>query len=460
MPEQRRRSVVIIGAGPVGCALATLLRRRGTRVDLFERASAAADAGSGRSFNLTLTSRGLDRLPGSVRRRIYLRGTVLVKRVIHHRDGAISTQPYGSASAHHLLSVPRRVLQNILRDQALAAGARIHYDSTCVGVDTARPSAQLRHRDGNSTWVTGDLLIGCDGSGSAVRRLMTGRHPGDISASCTTIAHGHTEISMAYGDADPTGMHLWPRGDHFLQSQPNRDGTFTTSLFKPLAGDPLRPHFAGMTRQEEAEAYCAREFPDVYPRMRQVGEDLTSRPPGRLRIVDCAPHHHGRAVLVGDAAHAVVPFFGQGINCGFEDAGILAGLLDRFGFPACEESGTVVEAVAAEYSRLRVDQCRALADLSMENLQELSSGVDSSEVLARRALERRLQELHPELCPSLYQLVAFSDVPYETTRRRHRESAALLDSLCRGRDLRRDRETVIDEFVGSFGGRWRTGAAN
>ncbi|WP_107655729.1 FAD-dependent oxidoreductase [Nocardia suismassiliense] len=455
MTDLELRSVVIIGAGPVGCALATLLRRQGLEVDLFERGTESAGTGSGHSFNLTLTSRGLDCLPRSVRRRLYLQGSVLAKRIIHHRDGAISTQPYGTMTHHHLLSIPRRVMQDLLRDQALREGARIHYGQECVDVDTARPAALLRDRDGSSAWVTGDLLVGCDGANSVVREAIVAAHPQDMWATRETIEHGYAEITMDYGDADPTGMHLWPRGDHFLQAQPNRDQTFTTSLFKPMAGDDRRRHFSGLPSADAISSYCATEFPDVFGRMAAVGTDLASRSPGHLRIINCAPYHHRRAVLVGDAAHAVVPFFGQGINCSFEDAATLAALLEKFQAAVRCEGGTVAtvaEVVVDEYSDVRVKAGHALAELSLRNLTELSAHVNDPMFLARRALERRLHELRPELYTPLYQLVAFTHMPYDAAQRVHDESSAVLDELCRGRDPRTEQDAIIGEFAEAYGG--------
>ncbi|WP_280395939.1 FAD-dependent oxidoreductase [Nocardia brasiliensis] len=457
MTELEMRSVVIIGAGPVGCALATLLRQQGLQVDVFERGTESAGTGSGHSFNLTLTSRGLDCLPRTVKRRLYLQGTVLAKRIIHHRDGAISTQPYGTLYNHHLLSIPRAVLQDLLRDQALRAGARIHYGLECVEVDTGRAAALLRDRDGSSAWVEGDLLVGCDGAHSAVRDAIVAAHPADMWVTRDTIAHGYAEITMDYGDADPTGMHLWPRGDHFLQAQPNRDRTFTTSLFKPLTESDGCRHFSELSSAAAISDYCATQFPDVFGRMAEVGSELASRSPGRLRIISCAPYHHRRAVLVGDAAHAVVPFFGQGINCSFEDAATLANLVEKFQAAVRYEGGTlatVAEVVADEYSDVRVKAGHALAELSLRNLEELSDHVNNPAFLERRALERRLHELRPDLFTPLYQLVAFTHMPYDAAQRAHRETSEVLDALCDGRDPRTEQDAIIDEFLGSARGRF------
>ncbi|GAA2923112.1 NAD(P)/FAD-dependent oxidoreductase [Streptomyces thioluteus] len=426
MSELDKRSVVIIGAGPVGCALATLLRRQGLEVDVFEREEEAAGSGSGNSFNLTLTSRGLDCLPRPVRRRLYLQGSVLVKRIVHHRDGAISTQPYGTTDSHHLLSIPRRVLQAILRDHALRSGARIHYGRKCVAVDTARPAALLEGRDGATAWVQADLMVGCDGANSAVREAIYRTHPEDMWVTRDTIDHGYAEITMEYRDADPTGMHLWPRGDHFLQAQPNRDQTFTTSLFKPMERGAPRRQFSGLSSPEAVHAYCASEFPDVFDRMPEVGQELMSRTPSRLRIISCAPYHHGRTVLVGDAAHAVVPFFGQGINCSFEDAATLSGLLESARSGARYADGAVMENIVEKYSGTRVAAGHALAELSLRNLQELSAHVTSPSFHERRALERRLHEQYPELYTPLYQLVAFTSTPYDVAQQTHRRLSSAL----------------------------------
>ncbi len=452
MPEMRTRSVLIIGAGPVGCALATLLRRQGLEVDVFERGPQSARGGSGHSFNLTLTSRGLDCLPPSVKRRLYLQGAVLSKRIIHHGDGAISTQPYGTTDAHHLLSIPRRVLQDTLRDQALRAGARIHFGRSCVDVDSARPAALLCDRNGRGTWVSGLLLVGCDGANSAVRDAIAASDPSDLQVTRGAIAHGHAEITMDYEGADPTGMHLWPRGDHFLQAQPNRDSTFTTSLFKPLAPGSRPPRFSALASAEAITDYCAAEFSDVFGQMSQVEQDLTARPPGTLRVIGCDTYHDRRVVLVGDAAHVVVPFFGQGINCSFEDAAALAGLLKKRRFAALSDTAMAADAVAQEYSDARVEAGHALSELSLQNLDELSNHVNHPAFLARRALERRLHERHPELYTPLYQLVAFTDVPYDEAQRFHQEFGEVLDSLCEGRDLQHEREAIIDEFVLLHGG--------
>ena len=452
MSEPQPCSVLVVGAGPVGCVLAILLRRQGLEVDLVERAAESAAGGSGHSFNLTLTSRGLDRLPHALKRRLYLQGRVLNKRIIHHRDGAISTQPYGTTQAHHLLSIPRGLLQDTLREQALRAGARIHYEQECVDVDTARPAALVRDRSGHTRWLTGDLLIGCDGANSAVRDAIANVEPERLQVSRRFIAHGHAEVTMDYADADPTGLHLWPRGDHFLQAMPNRDQSFTTSLFKSTSGVGGERHFVGLGSADAVSSYCATEFSDVFGRMSEVGERLMARPPGRLRVISCLPYHHRRAILIGDAAHVVVPFFGQGINCSFEDAATLAGLLDKFQFTSTSGNTAVAGMVAEAYSEARVSAGHALAELSLRNLDELSNQVDSADFLARRALERRLHELYPELYVPLYQLVAFTTVPYDEARRLHRESTETLDRICAGRDLWYERDAIIEEYVRFYGG--------
>ncbi|RYI20609.1 FAD-dependent monooxygenase [Dermacoccus sp. 147Ba] len=439
----RSDSVLIVGAGPVGCALALNLRRLGVSVSIVERRTELSQTGSGLSFNLTLTERGMRGLPDSVRRRLYLRGAVLNKRIIHHRDGGISTQPYGTSVEHHLLSIPRSRLQDLLQEEATNAGAYIRYGTACVDVDSQRPAVLVESADGEREWLTADLIVGCDGAESAVRTAIARAHPTEVVVDTAHIPHGHAEITMDFSGADPSGMHLWPRGDHFLQAQPNCDGTFTTSLFKPL--DDSRSWFEGLAEPEEVADYCSNEFGDVAGCMAHVETELTQRTPGQLRLVRMNPYHHGRTILVGDAAHTVVPFLGQGINCSFEDVAAVTRLVEQ----AALSGGLARSAptLTQEYSAERTSPGHALADLSMRNLQELSSDVDDPGFHARKDLERRIHEQHPELFNPLYQTVAFSSTPYDVAQRAHAELSEMLDEVCNNYDIARESDCIIAEFV-------------
>lgn len=439
----RSNSVLIVGAGPVGCALALSLRRLGVSVSIVERRIELSQTGSGLSFNLTLTERGMRSLPDPVRRRLYLRGVVLNKRIIHHRDGAISTQPYGTSFEHHLLSISRSRLQDLLREEATNAGADIRYGMACVDVDSKHPAVLIEGADGEREWLTADLVVGCDGAGSAVRTAVARAHPTELLVDSTPIPHGHAEVTMDFSGADPSGMHLWPRGDHFLQAQPNCDGTFTTSLFKPL--DDSRSRFEDLAEPEDVTDYFSNEFGDVAGCMAHVETELTQRAPGQLHLVTTNPYHHGRIILVGDAAHTVAPFLGQGINCSFEDVAAVTRLVEE----AARSGGLSWSAptLAQDYSAERLGPGHALADLSMRNLQELSSDVADPGYHDRKDLERRIHEQHPEVFNPLYQIVAFSSTPYDVAQRTHAELSEVLDEVCADHDIDREPDCIIAEFL-------------
>ncbi|MGY1456681.1 FAD-dependent oxidoreductase [Streptomyces sp. SS8] len=454
---RRRVRAVIVGAGPVGCLLAIELRRRNFEVEVHEKQSAGgvATVGTGRSFNLTLTHRGSSALHPALRDRIYATGAVLQQRVVHHRDGTLTHQPYGVSSDHHLLSVPRAALQRILLEEALEAGASVHFGHSCVAADAHRAEAVFVAADGGVCRATGDILIGCDGANSALRYELS-KSGARMRIHQEYIPHGHVELTMlpeAARRLSPDGMHLWPRGDHFLQAQPNRNGIPTTTLFMPVdsLGGELR--FRSFADRDSVREHFDREYPDIAAALPQVVEEAWDTRPALLKVVRCAPYHYDRAVLVGDSAHTVVPFYGQGINCSFEDAEVLCGLLDRH-LGSGSDRHTAVRAAAAEFSELRVAPGQAIADLSMANLEELSAHIDDELFHMRKGLERRLHQRYPEDFAQLYQLVAFTRIPYHEIVRRSEWDKHVLDLLCERYDLRTQADEIIDsypEFARSLG---------
>ncbi|NJQ03804.1 FAD-dependent oxidoreductase [Streptomyces zingiberis] len=450
MSEPRRRlRAVIVGAGPVGCLLAVELRRRDFEVEIYEKQTpaGAATAGSRRSFNLTLTLRGTGALRPALRDRVYAVGTVLTRRIVHHRDGSLTHQPYGVAPGHHLLSVPRAALQRILLEEARAAGATVHFGHACVAADPHRAEAVFVADGGGVRRASGDLLIGCDGANSAVRYELS-KSGARMRIQQEYIPHGHVELAMRPGCARPLrpdGMHLWPRGDHFLQAQPNRDGTATTTLFMPVDSRAGELRFRAFARRAAVRGHFDREYPDIAPALPEVARDVWDARPALLKVVRCAPYHYGQAVLVGDAAHTIVPFFGQGINCSFEDTEVLCALLDRHLVPGADRRAAIRAAVAG-FSEARVESGLAIADLSLANLRELSAHVDDERFHLRKALERRLHQRYPRDFTQLYQLVAFTRVPYDEIVRRSRRDAHVLDLLCE----RYDPRTQADEILASY----------
>ncbi|MEU6484249.1 NAD(P)/FAD-dependent oxidoreductase [Streptomyces sp. NPDC046887] len=450
MSEARHRvRAVIVGAGPVGCLLAIELRRRNFDVEMHEKQSAegAATIGTGRSFNLTLTHRGTSALDPGLRRRIYEVGQILRSRVVHHRDGSLTRQPYGVNGDHHLLSVPRASLQEILLEKALEAGATVHFGHACVAADAHRAEAVFVTTDGEVCRASGDILIGCDGANSALRHELS-KSGARMQIHQEYIPHGHVELTMREETSrrlSPDGMHLWPRGDHFLQAQPNRDGSATTTLFMPVDNRGSELRFRSFACRGAVRQHFSREYPDVATALPRATEEGWDARPALLKVVRCAPYHYGRAVLVGDAAHTIVPFYGQGINCSFEDAEVLCGLLDRhLGFQG--DRHAAIQDAVADFSRLRVGPGQAIADLSMANLEELSAHIDDELFHLRKGLERRLHQRYPRDFTQQYQLVAFTRTPYDEIVRRAKRDRRVLDLLCE----RFDPRTQGDEIIASY----------
>lgn len=450
MSEARRRvRAVIVGAGPVGCLLAIELRRRGFEVEMHEKQSAATmtSAGTARSFNLTLTHRGSSALRPALRAQLYEVGQVLRQRTVHHRDRTPTHQPYGVRDDHHLLSVPRAALQRILLAEALAAGAVVHFGHSCVAADAHRAEAVFVTADGGVCRATGDILIGCDGANSTLRHELS-KSGARMRIQQEYISHGHVELTMEPRAARALSrdrMHLWPRGDHFLQAQPNRDGTATTTLFMPVDSRGGELRFRAFPGRDSVRGHFAREYPDIADALPRVTGEVWDARPALLKVVRCAPYHYARAVLVGDSAHTMVPFYGQGINCSFEDAEVLCELLDRHLAADADRHGAIRAAVA-DFSELRVEPGQAIADLSMANLEELNTHIDDELFHLRKGLEARLHQRYPRDFTQLYQLVAFTRIPYDEIVRRSERDRHVLDLLCEKYDPR----TQADEIIACY----------
>ena len=444
---------VIVGGGPVGCLVARELRKRAFEVHVFERGPdpRRQQVGRGHSFNLTLTLRGLSALDGPLQGRLYAQGLALWQRVIHAVDGARSHQPYGTLPQHHLLSVPRRALHLTLLDEAERSGVRVRFGHECLRVDPRRGRATFVA--GNSLFdEEGDLLLGCDGAHSVVRQELS-RHGARMDLHQEHLAHGYVELHMPPGpggrhcllprgtEGAEQGLHVWPRGDFMLIAQPNRDASYTTTLFMPLLPPaPGGPALQTLGSGEAAQAFFAQHFADALPHLPQLAQDLRAGPPSWLRTVRCGPFHLGRTVLLGDAAHTLVPFYGQGINCSFEDVQVLMALLDEL-LPHA-----ALPQALARFSAERQGPGDAIAALSLANLQELSAHTGEPRFQARRALERELHRRCPEAFTPLYTQVAFSRVPYDEVLRRHAQERVALDALCERYDVLEDSAKIIEAF--------------
>lgn len=417
-----RPEFAIVGAGLSGPLLACRLARAGRSVALYEKRAdpRAAGAAGGRSINLALSTRGLHALAQVGLAERVLAGSVPMRgRMIHARDGSLAFQPYGTRPEHQIHSVSRAGLNALLLDAAAAQpGVRLAFERRCVDADLDAPAALLEAPGGAVERAEADSLVGADGAYSAVRAALARRERYDYRQDY--LEHGYKELTMpprAGGGwaMEKNALHIWPRGRFMMIALPNADGSFTCTLFWPFAGPDS---FAELRTPGQVRAFFDRVFPDAPALMPELPEDFLENPVGSMVTVRCRPWRHaGKAVLIGDAAHAVVPFYGQGMNASFEDCSALAECLERDGDRA---------RAFARYEERRKEHADALAELAVGNFLEMRDRTASRAFRLRKGGERLLARLLPGLYLPLYEMISFSRIPYADAVRRARRQDRLL----------------------------------
>ncbi|MDI9240229.1 NAD(P)/FAD-dependent oxidoreductase [Lysobacter sp. LF1] len=428
MTQPDNRHITLIGAGLAGAVLATLLVRRGWRVDVYEKRGdpRVQGYGGGRSINLALAERGRHALRLAGADEAVMQHAVMMRgRMVHFLDGRTDLQRYGRDDSEVIWSVHRGELNVILLDIAERAGAKLHFDRGLSGVDfDARTARFTDPRDGSTHEARFESLVGADGAGSSLRAAMSAHV--ELGERTEFLGHSYKELEIppaADGSfsIEPNALHIWPRGRYMCIALPNDERTFTVTLFLPNEGDPS---FATVRNGEDARALFERDFADAVPLIPALEEDFERNPAGLLATLYLDRWHlDGRAVLLGDAAHAMVPFHGQGMNCAFEDCVALAEHLD-----ANPDRAAAFAAFQAE----RLPNARAIQAMALENYLEMRDRVDDDDYLLQRALERTLAQRHPERFMPRYSMVTFQRMPYATAYERGRQQRELLIDLTRG----------------------------
>ncbi len=429
------RSITIIGAGLAGALLGTLLVQRGWQVDIHEKRGDPRLKGyeGGRSINLALAERGLHglRLAGAdgpvMAQAVMMRG-----RMVHFADGRIELQRYGKDDSEVIWSVHRGELNIVLLDIAEQAGATLHFNSGLTTVDFAAGHATfVDDRDGSDHEVAFNSLVGADGAGSALRTAMALQT--ELGQRTDFLGHSYKELEIPPAtdggfSLEPNALHIWPRGRYMCIALPNDERTFTVTLFLPNEGeaDSGCPSFASVRTGADARALFERDFADALPLIPALEEDFERNPAGLLATL-YLDHWHldERAVLIGDAAHAMVPFHGQGMNCAFEDCVALAEHLD---------AGDDRAAAFAAFQAERLPNARAIQAMALENYLEMRDHVDNDDYLLQRALERTLAERHPDRFVPRYAMVTFRRLPYALAFERGNVQRELLVELTLGHD--------------------------
>lgn len=400
-----KKNTVIIGAGLVGSLLSIYLSKRGYNVKIYERRSdmRKADLVAGRSINLALSDRGIKALEEvGLMEEIRKICIPMHGRYMHNADGSTAYQPYGK-EGQFINSVSRAELNKMLMNLAEENGAEIIFNQKCENIDWNKNEITLQDAANfKLSTLNFQLLFGSDGAFAASRLSHQLQHD-RFQYRQFYIDAGYKELTIPAGDngeflLEKNALHIWPRGNFMMIALPNIDGSFTCTLFFPFEGEKS---FAALDTKEKVQAFFEQEFADALPIMPTLPEDFFANPTAGMVTVKCAPWIRGdHFALIGDAAHAIVPFYGQGMNCGFEDCSVLNSLIDKH-----EADWT---AILHEYQQLRKPDADAIADLAINNFIEMRDKVADPKFLLQKKIEAAFSKKYPNKWIPLYSQVTFS----------------------------------------------------
>jgi kynurenine 3-monooxygenase len=421
--------VTILGGGCSGPLAALLLVRRGHAVTLYERRADPRThaVAAGRSINLALADRGIRALEqAGLMDRLRPALVSMHSRMIHEVGRAPQSFRYGQRSEEVLWSASRATLHRLLIEAAIAEGVECHFGQALVDVDFETREALLEDADTKHRYrVAMQPAIAADGSGSAMRKAMA--RAGLCQASEDLLPHGYKELHIApdaHGQPrlDRAHLHIWPRGAYMLIALPNADDSFTATLFMPNEG--AEASFAALQDPTAARVFFEHQFPDVLALLPDFEQQFSAHPVGKLGTIRADVWHvGGTALLLGDSAHGIVPFHGQGLNCCFEDClaldALLAGDVD---WPACFE----------RFTALRRPNADAIARMALENYVEMRDSVRDPRFQLQKALSLLLERRHPERFIPRYSMVMFhGEIPYADAEARGAIQARILDEATR-----------------------------
>jgi kynurenine 3-monooxygenase len=419
-----KKNITILGAGLVGSLLSIYLSKRGYKVTMYERRPDMRKEKivAGRSINLALSDRGWRALEGvGIADDIRAIGIPMTGRMMHSVDGKLTFQNYGK-EGQAIFSVSRGDLNKKLMDLAEKNGARIIFNQRCTGVNLAKNEIFLQDDKGNKSTVSDDLIFGADGAYSAARLQL--QFTDLYNFSQTYLEHGYKELVIEAGENNSfkigkNCLHIWPRGGYMLIALPNPDGSFTCTLFFPFKGNPS---FDLLKTKNDVLNFFNEIFPDAVPLMPNLVNDFFGNPTGSLATMRCKPwSFENKLILIGDAAHAIVPFYGQGMNCGFEDCTILNQLLD--------EHKDDWQKVIPAYEAARKPAADAIAELAVANFIEMRDLVGHPDFLLRKKIEGRFATKHPDKWIPLYTMVTFSHIPYNVAQQRGKVQDKIMERV-------------------------------
>ena len=421
---QHSKKIAIVGTGLVGSLLALHLRQKGHSVTVFDRRPDVRTVEfSGRSINLAMSNRGWKALRGAgIEQEIRKLAIPLYQRAMHVNGDPVYFQKYGR-EGEAIYSISRGVLNRKMIDLAEAAGAEFRFEEKVWDIDLSEARLYTGETEkGEWQEYNFDLIFGADGAFSRVRHKMQRQSRFNYSQDFINVGYKELRIpANADGShkLDKNSFHIWPRGNFMLIAMPNLDGSFTCTLFMPFEGEVS---FENVNTEAAAEAFFGHFFPDAREHISNFTRDFFKNPTSALVTVKCFPWtYNDKIALVGDAAHAVVPFYGQGMNAGFEDISVLSELEEKYP----EDWQKIFQ----EYQLLRKPNADAIAELSYRNFLEMSSKTADPKFLLRKKIEKKFSEKHPEKWIPVYSRVTFSESPYSEALKIGDEQAVIMDKV-------------------------------
>jgi kynurenine 3-monooxygenase len=404
---QKSKKIAIVGSGLVGSLLAIYLKKRGHEVDVFDRSPDIRKINfSGRSINLVMSNRGWKTLKDiGLEKEIEKIGIPVSKRAIHLADASLTYQNYGK-DGECIYSLSRGILNKKMIELAEQAGVNFKFEQKVWDVDLKTATIQIGE-DERGEWTAHDydMCFGSDGAFSRIRHRMQRQSMFNYSQEFLEIGYkelhipGNTDGSHKL---DKNSLHIWPRGKFMLMALANLDGSFTCTLFMPHDGENS---FESLKNKEELEQFFALHFPDTKEVIPDLVEDFFKNPTSYLVTMKCFPWTYSdKVALIGDACHAIVPFYGQGMNAGFEDITVLNEMIDKYG----DDWANLLN----DYENSRKPNADAIAELSYRNFMEMSTKTADPKFLLQKKIEKWFSEKHPEKWIPLYSRVTFSTRPY------------------------------------------------
>ncbi|MGB3948201.1 MAG: NAD(P)/FAD-dependent oxidoreductase [Bacteroidia bacterium] len=442
------KKATLVGAGLVGSLLSIYLAKRGYAIDLYERRPdmRKVKMSAGKSINLALSDRGWKGLEGvGIADEIKKIAIPMYGRYIHHKDGSTAYQPYGKNN-QAIYSVSRAEINMRLMDLAeQQPNVKIHFNERCTSINRAALEAHFENAETQKvTTEKSDLIFGSDGA-FAASRLNMQLSSDRFEYNQHYIEAGYKELIIPAGPnnsflIEKNALHIWPRGTFMMIALPNMDGDFTCTLFLPFEGEKS---FANLKTREQVESFFKTEFPDAVPLMPTLIDDFMNNPTSSLVTVKCFPWtFDNKIALIGDAAHAIVPFYGQGMNCGFEDCVVLNDLIDKH--------NEDWDKILPEYQALRKPDGDAIADLAIMNFVEMRDKTADPKFLLQKKIEARFSEKYPDKWIPLYSMVTYSPhIRYSTALKEGQKQEAIMQKVMTmpNIDAKWDSEEVEKEIL-------------